>query len=384
MQQASKALWRKVGTLLSDVRKGMTIVLGAGVAGASCAFALARQGAHVRVVESNAMSSWRIGETLGAGVRPVLQSLGVWDEYVAGGHLPCHGNASAWGADALVEKEFIFNPHGNAWQLDRIALERMLVGAAEKAGAVIQRGQAIGNVERTGAEWRVRIGSDTIAAKWLIDATGHRAFVARKMGVKRFILDQLVAIYGVATSLSGTDNDSRTYIESCSDGWWYSALMPGGRRTVSFQTDADLLAGQGWRTKEWFAMRLRQTRHIARLMAGHRYEFKQAPQITSAHSGRLKQFRGDGWLAIGDAAMSFDPLSGQGILKAMQSGLKAAELVVTNSMNDGVFFEAWNEDRWLQFSHGRSRHYAAEQRWVDSVFWARRIPSGQLHAADSR
>jgi len=356
----------------------MNIVLGAGVAGASCALALARHGLPALVVETNTLASWRIGETLGAGARPVLQSLDVWDEYADGGHLPCHGNASAWGASTLAEREFIFNPHGHAWQLDRVVLERMLILAAEKAGAIIRRGQAVEDGERVGNEWRVRIGSAIIAAKWLIDATGHRAFLARKVGVKRVILDQLVAIYCVATSLSGTDKDSRTFIESCPDGWWYSALMPGGRRTVSFQTDADMLPGQAWRTKEWFATRLRQTKHISKLMVGHGYEFNQVPQITSAHSGRLKQFLGEGWLAIGDAAMSFDPLSGQGILKAMQSGLKAAEFVVANSIANLVFFEEWSENGWLQFSHGRSRYYGLEQRWGDSLFWARRAPSGEL------
>jgi flavin-dependent dehydrogenase len=36
----------------------------------------------------------------------------------------------------------------------------------------------------------------------------------------------------------------------------------------------------------------------------------------------VKPVAGDGWLAIGDAAMSFDPLSGPGMLKAISAELR--------------------------------------------------------------
>lgn len=348
------------------------VIIGGGLAGAACGLALARGGVSVCVIEGNPAPSWRIGETLGPEARLVLQSLRVWDAFVKAGHLPCHGNASAWGWDKLAEKEFIFNPYGNAWQLDRAVFEGLLAQAAAKAGAVIRRGQAAEDFQRNGGKWHVRAGDETIAADWLIDATGRRAMVARKAGVKREILDQLVAVYCVATSTAGSDQDSRTFIESCPDGWWYSALMPGGRRTVSFQTDADLLPGQDWRTSEWFSKRLGQTQHISKLLDGHDYTFAGLPQLTSAHSGRLDQFSGEGWLAIGDAAMSFDPLSGQGILKAMQSGMKASEVVINGTSDGRAGFGHWNAELWENYSRTRTDYYAMERRWPDSVFWQRR------------
>ncbi len=356
----------------SVCKTSSVIIIGGGVAGAACALSLARGGAGVCVIEGNPAPSWRIGETLGPEARPVLQSLGVWDEFTKAGHLPCHGNASAWNWDKLAEKDFIFNPHGNAWQLDRAVFEGMLAQAAEKAGAVIRRAQAAQDLERDERKWHVRTGAETIAADWLIDATGRRAMVARKAGVKREMLDQLVAVYCVATSESRTDQDSRTFIESCPDGWWYSALMPGGRRTISFQTDADLLPGQDWRTSEWFSKRLGETRHISKLLDGHGYSFTGMPQLTSAHSGRLDHFSGDGWLAIGDAAMSFDPLSGQGILKAMQSGMKASEVVIGKSPESRSDFDHWNETTWNHFAQSRTSNYSMERRWPTSPFWSNR------------
>jgi flavin-dependent dehydrogenase len=355
-----------------------TIIIGGGVAGTSAALALGRAECSSTVVESATAATWRIGETLVPTVRSTMQSLGVWESFLIAGHLECNGNTSGWGSDKLAEKDFIFNPHGNAWQLDRAVFEGMLAQAAEKSGAVIRQGQAVEDFQRSGGKWSVRVGAETIAADWLIDATGRRAMVARKAGVKREILDQLVAIYCVATSKSRSDKDSRTFIESCPDGWWYSALMPGGRRTISFQTDADLLPRQDWRTSEWFSKRLGQTQHISKLLDGHDYTFAGLPQLTSAHSGRLDQFSGDGWLAIGDAAMSFDPLSGQGILKAMQSGMKAADAVIGKSREARADFEHWNETMWNHFAQSRTSYYSIERRWPESPFWARRSSSAGI------
>lgn len=347
-------------------------VAGGGIAGAAAALALAKAGVSAVVIEASARARWKIGETLGSGARPVLQSLGIWAEYLRAGHLACHGNASAWGGKGLMEKDFIFNPHGTAWQLDRVAFEGLLMVAAEKAGASILRGRKVSELDRAGGRWRIKLDDTTIRADSLIDATGRSSTVARLLGVKRVILDRLVAIYAAAISRTLTDRDTRTFIESCADGWWYSALTPNGQRTVSFQTDADLLPGQQWRTREWFAERLGQTRHLSVMLEAHDYDFPEPPRLTSAHSGRLERFSGKGWLAVGDAAMSFDPLSGQGILKAMRSGITAAEALVAGDQEAFCDFERLNESEWQQFATVRNQYYQLERQWDAEPFWERR------------
>ena len=47
--------------------------------------------------------------------------------------------------------------------------------------------------------------------------------------------------------------------------------------------------------------------------------------FSAAHSARLQPLAGPAWFAAGDAACSFDPLSSQGLLNALYSGLAAAE-----------------------------------------------------------
>lgn len=91
-----------------------------------------------------------------------------------------------------------------------------------------------------------------------------------------------------------------------------------------------------------------------------------------AHSGRLEYFGGEGWLAIGDAAMSFDPLSGLGMVKAMQSGIDAAGALVSRADRTASSYHRNNETLWTQFLKVRTQYYIMEKRWPRELFWARR------------
>jgi 2-polyprenyl-6-methoxyphenol hydroxylase-like FAD-dependent oxidoreductase len=353
------------------------IIFGGGTAGSTAAHGLARAGVKAALIEVNPEPIWRIGETLSAEAREHLQAFGLWESHLQAGHLPSHGNVTSWGWDALVDKDHIHSPHGHAWQLDRPTFESMLLRAAQAAGVTVLRGSPA-QIRQTPSQsvdggWHLHVGSCILTAHWLVDATGRRATVARHLGVRRLMADSLVAVHTVTRSVRATDRDSRTYLEAVPEGWWYTSLVPGGRRTVSFQTDAALLpSGQSWRSREWFEQHFRQSRHLAALLDKHGYTFDHDIELTSAHSGRLEHFSGHGWLAIGDAAMSFDPITGHGLLKAMQSARQVVEVVRSSDPGRQAAFDLQNEQLWQHFRHEHKICYAQERRWPTSPFWRSR------------
>src|SRR6185369_2564639 len=173
------------------------LVLGGGSAGAAAAITLARGGVRCAVLEGSPAPVWKIGETLAPEARQILTALGVWENFERDGHLPCPGNVSLWDGNEPAEKNFIFNPHGSAWQLDRARFEAMLLAAAGSAGARIERGVAAQTIRRAAGGrggWEVATANGKIVrAVWLVDASGRGSAVARSLGVARAAVDKLVA-----------------------------------------------------------------------------------------------------------------------------------------------------------------------------------------------
>ena len=103
----------------------------------------------------------------------------------------------------------------------------------------------------------------------------------------------------------------------------------------------------------------------------------------AANSTRLEQVAGQQWVALGDAAISFDPLSSQGMFNAMASALQLQKLLVTSGIisNPDVvqhkqFQETYTQQIdaiWKQYLYHKKLFYKAETRWASHPFWERRF-----------
>lgn len=342
------------------------VVIGGGPAGGAVSLELARAGRDVVLLERQPASGWKIGETLPPEARIHLQRLGHWERFQSEPHRPCHGVVSAWGHAVPVEKDFIFNPHGHGWQLDRARFESGLLSAAVDAGCHVRLDVSVERIERRGAAWTVHTSTGDLPAGLLVDCTGRRGCIIGREGGRYEQVDPLISVFAVAEAPQPTDCDARTYVESHPDGWCYTALMPNGTRTIACQTDGDLLP-QDAPTAAWFWEQLGACPQIGQLLRRHSYQLIDAPRAIAAHSGRFPQCVGPGWIAVGDAAMTFDPLSGQGSAKALVSASLAVEAILHRGD-----YQAACERLWLDFLRERRDSYRAEQRWRDAPFWSRR------------
>jgi flavin-dependent dehydrogenase len=114
------------------------------------------------------------------------------------------------------------------------------------------------------------------------------------------------------------DSDASLTVEKAADGWWYTCRLPGQRRVAAWITETRP-------DRQTWLRRLRSTRHVSRLVEG--YRMSRGLLAQPASSSLLDRVCGPGWLAIGDAAACYDPLSSRGIVSALRSGLEAATLV---------------------------------------------------------
>jgi flavin-dependent dehydrogenase len=359
------------------------LVVGGGPAGAAAALMLTKLGWSVCLVDVGGQSI-KIGESLPPAATPFLRDLGLWDSFLDEGHLPCYGNVSAWGSDELAQTDFIFDPNGIGWHLDRTRFDAFLRNAARDAGTEVI---APGRVQSwewlpDRATWLVSVQyqaeRDSVRVRWLIDATGRGALVARRNGARSNRSDKLVSFYAFLSSSDfrrAGDRDSRTLIEATPEGWWYSAPLPGGDHVVSFHTDSDIGVHLSLLNRERFLSALGATRHLAPWLPLSAYRLHNGPFRTSAATRWLSTFLGQAWLAVGDASLTFDPLSSQGILHALYSGTNAARTLDSHYRGDSGAVHAYHKMLEKVFSiylHNRAAYYAMETRWQDQVFWQRR------------
>ncbi|WP_044257131.1 NAD(P)/FAD-dependent oxidoreductase [Rhodopirellula sp. SWK7] len=364
------------------------VIVGAGPAGCAAGLTLLkRAGVRVAMIDRGRTSSWKVGESLSPGVRPLLDYLQLWSRYRDGGSLVSFGSEAAWGTDQLTGFNFLFTPHGNGWGLDRSRFESLLLNAfRERDGVVLQPGRVIG-VEREGPG-RMVLSAEvdgqpcSLRAKFLIDAGGRNGMLCRKMQGTRVGFDDLVGVAALMDLPVNSVVAQVTQVEAVPYGWWYSAPIPDGRLAVVLMTDADIAANLKARHPQRWLELLKRTRHVRQRAAGA--DFCEMPRVVSARSTLLQQPSGEDWVAVGDAVASHDPLSSSGIPHAMGSGihgtLVAADALFANGELARVYAEHIHGD-FRQYMQSRRRHYLQVSRWADHLFWKRRCDTIRLDPA---
>ncbi|MGB8839506.1 MAG: FAD-dependent oxidoreductase, partial [Aliidongia sp.] len=254
-------------------------ILGGGPAGAAAAIACRRAGLDTLLIEQREecpLDREEAEETIGPECVRLLRRLGI----------DCAGSATPFSGIALNPDRWRFGggvPVAG-FHLRRSWLDRVLRQTAVGAGAVLRMGVRLNNVERAGASG-FRLDSDcgTITARWVIDASGRRHWLARRFRLyRRRLSPPLIA--------------------------WRDILHDHGRSDAfaRFQPEAE-----GW---VFLAEITRQRIVRTRLRtAGSGSPASDRP--ATAHNASwclIRPLAGAGWFLVGEAAGALDPAAGSG------------------------------------------------------------------------
>ena len=313
------------------------LVVGAGPAGSACAQALARAGHDVLLVDQHAFPRDKVcGDGLIPDSHAALKRLGVWEEVAALAqpvpHVRCVGPR---GGQVDVP--------GQLSVLPRKVLDHVLVRAAERAGARLLTplrfdapllDGAGGRV--VGARFKTAQGPHEITARWVVLATGAVPQALTAAGLCERHTPSGVALRGYVHCPALVGQITQLQIvwhQRLRGGYGWIFPAPGGVFNIGAGLTGSHRVEQGKGRKR--EMNLRQMLDAfceVHAPAGElmrrgtlQGEIKGAPLRCSLRGARWSR---PGLLVAGEAAGTTYAFTGEGIGKAMESGLLAAEALL--------------------------------------------------------
>ena len=255
-----------------------------------------------------------------------------------------------------------------------------MIRVAEDRGIRIIWNAKVRQVDPSEKGWKMQLNINnsetTVETGFIVDATGRNSKIARCLGVERHRYDTLAGVVGRFLVDEGLELPQQTYIESVENGWWYAAALSNKQIVTAFMTDAELLPkSYQKRTGYWDA--LSGTTLIRSLFPADFQPGEETVLHTqSAETSFLAAVYGENWLAVGDAAFAYDPISSYGITSALGAGCYAGHAIADHLSGAEEAFPAYRylvEKAFSDYLPFWDYQYALEQRWPGSPFWKKRI-----------
>jgi flavin-dependent dehydrogenase len=313
------------------------VVLGAGPAGCAAAIWAASLDLQVVILESLPFPRHRPGETLHPGAASILRQLGVEKQVEKASTIRHQGHSVLWGDTAEFLK-FGADATGDwrGYQIWRERLDCILLDRARHVGVKVLQPYAADTPIMDGNRVGGIRGTQHIPARFVIDATGGRGWLRRRLHLRLEIASPTM----------------RAYYGYCEGEFKESHLLPaliGGRRGWIWlaQVDVDVF--------HWTRFAFPGTNKRNRQRPAQFTNLRQLGHIRAADVTwrRVTPPAGFGYFLTGDAATVTDPASSHGVLRALMSGMMAAHSIKkimsgdSDEMSAIHHYCAWTE-RWYR------------------------------------
>ncbi len=366
------------------------VVIGGGPGGSACATLLADRGYHVVLLERARFPREHVGESLLPASIPVLEQIGVMPEVEAAGFVVKRGATLVWGKDPEPWSWYFADDPGQrptSFQVVRSEFDHILLKNSARHGVDVREEHHVLDIEFngdrvTGVQFIHDGDEGRIDCRFLVDASGQAAMLSRKLDLHQWDKHfKNLAVYGYYRDARHLEppNDGNIFIESYEHGWLWKIPLHTGVTSVGAVVDKDM-GQQGLRelgARGFLEAQVALAPHTKELLADA--TLVQEPDIERDWSYTSKQFAGDGFVLVGDAACFVDPLFSSGVHLALGSAALAANYVKSaleepqTRDQAAQLYESLYRKQYDYF-HLTAQLFYGTNHSADSYFWeARRI-----------
>ena len=323
------------------------IIVGGGPAGSSAATIVSQAGFDTLLLEREAMPRYHIGESLMPEAFWCFERLGVLDQMRNSDYVR-KVSVQFVSSTGKESQPFFFKQHdprecSSTWQVERAEFDHMLFKNAAANGAscvdqarvmdvLMDGNRAVGVTVQTSDGT-----SKEVRAKVVEDATGLQAVIANRMGLRRDEEDlKKIAIWSYfenAEREPGEHGGATIILHTeKKDSWFWFIPLRNGITSVGVVGDRSYMLEDRGSPEQTFADELALCPAMQRRLALSTNIEKY--RVAREFSYTTTQQSGDGWVLVGDAMGFIDPIYSSGVYFALQSGIMAADVVVTGLRND--------------------------------------------------
>ena len=288
------------------------IVVGAGPAGGSAAYHLAKAGHSVLVLDK---ANFPRDKSCGGGVSPAIAQ---WFDFdfapVVQNHVSQVKYTFKMGDPAEVELEGV-TP---MWMVQRAQFDNFLIEQATGKGVEFKSGVEVTGATLNGETWQVQTSDGTFEGKYLIAADGVNSTVAKLIG-----MENGSTIAAASLHVPGEVSDRRSKTAFFDFGSLKNGFMWCFPKADGYSFSAAYVRNPKGKPDE---LKKQLTKYAGLFdLDASQGEYKEHPlnlwdKERTLHSDRA--------LLAGEAAGMVDPLIGEGIRPAMYTGVRAAGAVI--------------------------------------------------------